>query len=89
LVAFNLYTRYKSQDDKTLSYMEDTLCHFHTFKGVSLLRRHGKKVKANGNSLGTELVKNQKVEEETNADTRTPSNKQREINPWRIISATR
>jgi hypothetical protein len=37
LFEFYMYARYKSQDDATLSYMEDTLHRFHTFKDVFLL----------------------------------------------------
>jgi len=37
LLEFYMYTPYKSHDDKTLSYMEDALCHFHAFKDVFLL----------------------------------------------------
>jgi hypothetical protein len=44
-VVFELYmyARYKSHDDATLSYMEDALCRFHSFKDVFLLRRAGKR----------------------------------------------
>ena len=34
LLEFSMYARYKSHDDATLSYMEDALHHFHTFKDV-------------------------------------------------------
>jgi hypothetical protein len=37
LLEFYMYARYKSHDDATLSYMEDALCRFHTFKDVVLL----------------------------------------------------
>jgi len=70
-----MYARYKSHDDPTLSYMEDTLCHFHTFKDVFLFGRAGKKAKAKANALRTELEKKRKVDEETNAATWTPSKK--------------
>jgi len=49
--------------------MEDTLCHFHSFKDVFVLGRAGKKVKAKAKVLTTELMKKQKVDEETNAET--------------------
>jgi hypothetical protein len=49
--------------------MEYALRHFHTFKDVFLLGRAGKKAKAKANALRTELVKNRKVDEETNAKT--------------------
>ena len=63
LLEFSMYARYKSHDDATLSYMEDTLCRFHTFKDVSLLGQAGKKAKAKVNALRTELVKKRKVDE--------------------------
>jgi len=37
LLEFYMYARYKSHDDATLSYMEDALHRFHTFKDVFLL----------------------------------------------------
>jgi len=37
LLEFNMYARYKSHDDAALSYMEDALHRFHTFKDVFLL----------------------------------------------------
>jgi len=43
----------------------------------------GKKVKAKGNALRTELVKKQKVDEQTNDKTWTPSKKSRDMNAWR------
>jgi len=83
LLEFYIYARYKSHDDTTLSYMEDALCRFHTFKDVFLLGRAGKKAKAKANALRTELVKNRKVDEETNAQTGTLSKERREMNAWR------
>jgi hypothetical protein len=56
LFEFYMYSRYKSHDDATLSFMEDALCRFHTFKVAFLLGRAGKQVKANANALRTELV---------------------------------
>jgi len=82
LLEFYIYVRYISHDDATLSYMEDALRHFHTFKDDFLLRRAGKKVQAKANALRTELVKKQKVDEETNAETWTSSKKRREMNAW-------
>jgi len=78
-----MYAQYKSHDDTTLSYMEDGLHRFHTFKDVFLLRQAGKKAKAKANTLRTQLQKKRKVYEETNAETRTPSKKRREMNVWR------
>ena len=69
LLEFYMYARYKSHDDATLSYMEDALHRFHTFKDVFLLRRACKKANAKANALIPELVKKRKVDEETNAKT--------------------
>jgi hypothetical protein len=65
-----------------LSYMEDALRRFHTFKDVFLLGRAGKMAKAKANGLRMELVKKRKVDEETNAETWTPSMQRREMNAW-------
>jgi hypothetical protein len=78
-----MYVRFQSHDDAILSYMEDTLHRFHTFKDVFLLGRAGKMAKAKANALGTELVKKRKVDQETNAHTWMPSNKWREMIDWR------
>ena len=51
LLEFYMYARYKSHDDATLSYMEDALHRFHTFKDVFLLGRAGKKAKCKANAL--------------------------------------
>jgi hypothetical protein len=52
-----MYAPYKSHDDATLSYMEDALRRFHTFKDVFLLGRAGKKAKAKANALRTDFLK--------------------------------
>jgi len=83
LLELYIYPRYKSHDDATLTYMEDALCRFHTYKDVFLLGRAGKKAKAKANALRTELVKKQKVDEDTNAETWTPFMQQREMTTWR------
>jgi len=83
LLEFYMYARYKSHDDATFSYMEDALRCVHTFKDVLLLSRAGKKVNAKANALRTDLVKKRKVDEETNAETWTPSRKRPEMNAWR------
>jgi len=57
LLEFNIYAQYKSHDDATLSYLEDALHRFHTFKDVFLLGRASKKAKIKANPLRTELVK--------------------------------
>jgi len=82
LLQFYMYAQYKSHNDATLSYMEDALHRFHTFKDVFLLGRAGKKAKAKANALRTELVKKRKVDEEANAETWTPSKKRRQMNAW-------
>jgi len=78
-----MYVRYISHDGALLSYMEDALHHFHTFKDVFLLGRACKKGKAKANALKTELMKKRKVDEETNAETCTSSKKRHEMNSWR------
>jgi len=82
LLQLYLYARSKFHDDATLSYIEDTLHRFHTFKDVFLLGRARKKAKAKANDLKTELVKKRKVDKETNAETWTPSKKRCEMNAW-------
>jgi hypothetical protein len=83
LLEFYKYAQYTSHDDATLSYMEDAMRRFHTFKDVFLLGRAGKKAKAKANALRTELVNKRKVDEETNADSWTPSKKRRDMKAWR------
>ena len=83
MLEFYMYARYKSHQDATLSYMEDTLHRFDTFKDVFFLGLAGKKAKAKANALRTELVKKRKVDEEINDGTWTPSKKRREMNAWR------
>jgi len=78
-----MYARYKFHDDATLSYMEDALHRFNTFKDVFLLGQAGKMAKVKSNALRTELVKKRKVDGETNAETWTPSKKRREMNACR------
>jgi hypothetical protein len=62
MLEFYMYARYKSHDDATLSYMEDTLHRVHTFNDAFLLGRIGKKAKAKANALTMELVKKRKVD---------------------------
>jgi len=83
LLEFYMYAGYKSHDDATLSYMEDALHCFHTFKDVFLLGRAGKNAMAKANALTTELVKMRKLDEETNGGTWTQSMKRREMNAGR------
>jgi hypothetical protein len=83
LLEFYMYAPYTSHDDATLSYMEDVLGRFHTFKDVFLLGRSGKTAKAKANALRTELGMKQKLDDETNVETWMTSKKRREMNPWR------
>jgi hypothetical protein len=46
-----MYAQYKSPNDATLSYMEDALHHFRTFKDVFFLGRAGTKAKNKANAL--------------------------------------
>jgi len=55
---------------------------FHTFKDIFFLKRAGKEANAKANALRTELVKKRKVNEGTNAETWTLSNKRRHRNAW-------
>jgi hypothetical protein len=78
-----MYAQHKSHDEATLSFMEDALHRFHTLKDVFLLGRAAKKAMAKANALRTELVKKCKVDNETYAETWTPSKKWREMNASR------
>jgi len=78
-----IYAWYKSHDDATLSYMEDALCRFHTFKDGVLPGQAGSKAKAKANTLRRELVNKWKVDEETNAESWMPCKRRRETNAWR------
>ena len=63
------------------------MSNFHTFNDGFLLRQAGKRAKAKTNALRTELVKNQKVDDTSNAETWTPSKKWREMNAlWDYFS---
>jgi hypothetical protein len=57
LLEFYMYTRYKSHDDATLSFIQDAVHRFHTFKDVLLLGQAGKMDQAKANALRTELAK--------------------------------
>jgi len=82
LLEFYMYARYKSHENATLSYMEDTLHQVHLFKDDFLHERAGKKAKAKANTLRTELVKKREVDEKTNAENWTPSKKRQKMNAW-------
>jgi len=80
LFEFYMYARYKSDDDATLSFMEDALHCFHSFKDFFWLGRAGKILKARANALGTKLVNQWKVDNETSVETGMPSEMLREMN---------
>jgi hypothetical protein len=82
MLEFYMYARFKSHDDATLSYMDKALRRVHTLKAVFLLGRAGKQGMAKAYARRPELVKKQKVDEETNVHSWTPSKKRREINAW-------
>jgi len=84
LLELDMYARYTSHNDATLSHMEDALHHFHTFKDVVLLGRAGKKVKAKANAMRTEVMKERKVDVETTAETCIPSKNRRKMNALRV-----
>jgi hypothetical protein len=83
LSEFYLYAQFKSQDDATMSYMQDNLSHFHTFKEVLLLGRAGNLAKTKVNAQRTELVKKRMIDGEFNDDSWMLSKKQCEMNAWR------
>jgi hypothetical protein len=83
LLKSHMYARYISHNDATLSYMEDDVNGFHTLRDDFSLRRASKKVKAKAKALGTELVKMRNVDEDTNAETWTPSQLLHEMNSLR------
>jgi len=62
LLEFYMYARYKSHDDATLSYLEDAMGRFYTFKDVFLLRLVGKIVQAEANALRLILMKKWKID---------------------------
>jgi len=83
LLEFYMNAQYQSHDDATLSYMEDAMRRFHTFKDVFLLGQSDNKAKAKANALRTELVKKRKVDKETYAEKWMPSKRWRKMNAWR------
>jgi len=78
-----MYAQYKSHEVATLTYMEDALRSFHTFKDVVLLGRAGKNAKAKATALRMKLVKRRQVDEDTTVDTWTPSKTRRKMKAWR------
>jgi hypothetical protein len=79
-LEFYMYAQFKFHENSTLTYTEDALHRFHTFKDISLHGRTGKKAKANANALRSERMKNPKVNEETNAEPWTLSKKRHQRN---------
>jgi len=75
--------RYKSHNDATLSFVEDTFCHFHAFKDVFLLGRGSTNAKEKLNSLKIELVNKRKLDKETNAEIWSLTKTKHEMNAWR------
>jgi len=80
LLQFDMYAWYKSQDDATLSYMEDAMQHFHTFKEDFLLGQAGIKEMAKANALRTEPMTKRNIEKETNLKASMALKKWREMN---------
>ena len=62
--------------------MEDCLRRFYTLKDISVLAWAAKKATAKPNAQRTELVRNGKVNQESNAGTWMPSMKWGEMNAW-------
>jgi hypothetical protein len=83
LLEFYMYSRYKSHDEDTISYLEDALRRFHATKDVFLVGRVGKKAKAKATALRSELVKKRKAEEELHSQRWTATQKRREYTVWR------
>lgn len=77
-----MYAHFESQDDATLSYVEDLLNRFHTIKDVFVLGQMGKMAKAKANAHRMELGKKRKLDNKRHSATSTPSKKQRETNAW-------
>jgi len=62
--------------------MKKPLHRFHTFQHDFFLRQAGKRTEEKANSLRPELVKKRKVDDETNAETWTPSKQRCKMNGW-------
>jgi hypothetical protein len=60
--------------------MEEALHRFHTFKDVFLLGQPTNKAKPKANSLSTELIMERNVDNETNAESWTPSKTWQKMN---------
>jgi hypothetical protein len=80
MLEFYMSAPYKSHNAAPVSYMQNAVHLFHSFKDVFLLRRDGKKAKARANALTPELMTKRMVDKETNDDTWTPSKKRAEMN---------
>jgi hypothetical protein len=62
--------------------MEVAFCQFHTIKEVFFLGQAGNKETAKAHWSRLKLLKQEQVDEDTNAETRMASNKQHKINTW-------
>jgi hypothetical protein len=82
LTVFYMYARYGCHNDATLSSMEDSCRCFDSFKDVVLIGRAGNKSMPKSNALRMDLVKMQKVDEESNAETWTLFKKRRKMYAW-------
>jgi len=82
LLEFYIHAQYESHDDAILSYMEDALRRFRTFKDGFLLQFADKNANAKPTTLWRELVQKGNVGMETNAETRTLSKMLHERKDW-------
>lgn len=65
LLQLYIHATYNSQNDTTLSYIEDAIHHCYTLDDVFLLQLASKISKVKATGLRMELVKKQNVDEET------------------------
>jgi hypothetical protein len=89
LSEFNMYTRYKCQDDATLSYLKHAFHCFQTFRDVLLLGRAGNQAQAKANSLRTELMQKRMVDKEHMLKLERCPRSTAKLTPCGIISAMR
>jgi len=82
-----MYGWSESHNEATLSYMEDAVHPFLSFKDVVLIAQAGHSAKPEANVQLTELLTKWKEDEETNAATLTPSKKRHDMNAlWNYYS---
>jgi len=65
MLEVHMFALYESHDDAITSYVEDTLCWFHTVNEIFLLVWASTQAKAKANTLRTELVKKWNIDKET------------------------